>query len=101
MMKLNRIHPVAIICSDYELSKDFYTRILGLKVLQENYRKEQDSYQLDVVMNDRSQIELFSFVSPPARSRSKLIHFSLLALCLLRFPRREDLGGSLWLNGRI
>lgn len=27
-MKLNKIHDVAVICSDYEQSKDFYTEVL-------------------------------------------------------------------------
>lgn len=32
-MKLNKIHHVAVICSDYELSKLFYTEALGLKIV--------------------------------------------------------------------
>jgi glyoxylase I family protein len=38
MLKLNSIHHLAIICSDYELSKHFYTEILGLKILNEAYQ---------------------------------------------------------------
>jgi glyoxylase I family protein len=66
-MMLTRIHHVAIICSNYERSKDFYTRILGLKVLRENCRVERNSYKLDLELADGSQIELFSFPNPPAR----------------------------------
>ncbi len=58
---LNGIHHVAIICSDYQQSKDFYTRILGLKVIAENYRAARDSFKLDLALPDGSQIELFSF----------------------------------------
>ena len=29
-MKLNKIHHVAVICSDYEKSKHFYTDVLGM-----------------------------------------------------------------------
>jgi glyoxylase I family protein len=65
---LKAMHHVAIICSDYEKSKYFYTQILGLKVLAENYREERDSYKLDLELPDRSQIELFSFSGCPARS---------------------------------
>lgn len=65
---LNRIHHVAIICSDYTLSKDFYVNILGLKILQEVYREERKSYKLDLSVNGLYQIELFSFENPPARS---------------------------------
>ena len=64
---LNGIHHVAIICSDYESSKEFYTQVLGLKVLAENYRKERDSYKLDLQLPDGSQLELFSFPEPPPR----------------------------------
>lgn len=65
---LNRIHHVAIICSDYELSKEFYVNILGLKIVQEVYRAERKSYKLDLSINGLYQIELFSFENPPARS---------------------------------
>ncbi|MEH7502232.1 VOC family protein [Neobacillus drentensis] len=66
-MKLNRIHHIAVICSDYEKSKDFYVRILGLTPINEVYREERDSYKLDLEVNGQYQIELFSFPSPPVR----------------------------------
>ncbi|MEW9671114.1 VOC family protein [Ammoniphilus sp. 3BR4] len=65
-MIINKIHHVAIICSDYETSKHFYVHILGCKVIQETYRKERDSYKLDMLAGE-SQIELFSFPHPPER----------------------------------
>jgi len=63
----NRIHHIAIICTDYEKSKDFYVRILGLTVVQEVYRAERKSFKLDLAINDHYQIELFSFENPPER----------------------------------
>jgi glyoxylase I family protein len=66
-MKINKIHHVAIICSDYEKSKDFYVRILGFTPLREVYREDRDSYMLDLAMNGEYQIELFSFPNPPKR----------------------------------
>jgi glyoxylase I family protein len=66
-MFLNRIHHVAIICSDYGRSKHFYTEILGLKIVREVYRAERQSYKLDLAVGDTYQIELFSFPDPPAR----------------------------------
>ena len=66
-MKLNHIHHIAIICSDYEVSKDFYVNKLGLHVMQEIYRAERDSYKLDLEVNGQYQIELFSFPAPPVR----------------------------------
>ena len=66
-MKLNKIHHVAVICSDYELSKQFYTEVLGLKIVSEHYRKERDSWKADCRMGDAYVVELFSFPNPPAR----------------------------------
>jgi glyoxylase I family protein len=66
-MKLNRIHHVAIICSDYERSKEFYTKILGFEIMKETYRPERDSYKLDLRMTNGDQIELFSFPNRPPR----------------------------------
>ncbi len=66
-MTLNRIHHVAIICSDYPRSKAFYTGILGLQVVAEHYRAGRDSWKLDLALPDGAQLELFSFPSPPSR----------------------------------
>lgn len=65
-MLLKRIHHVAIIASDYEKSKHFYTEILGLPIIRENFREERNSYKLDLKIGD-SEIELFSFPNPPKR----------------------------------
>ncbi|CAE6964479.1 COG0346 Lactoylglutathione lyase and related lyases [Vibrio sp. B1ASS3] len=63
----NAIHHVAIICSDYSKAKHFYTEVLGLKVIAENYREARDSYKLDLALPDGSQVELFSFPGAPER----------------------------------
>lgn len=67
MLKLNRVHHIAIICSDYAKSKRFYTEVLGLKIVREVYREQRQSYKLDLEVGDLYQIELFSFPDPPAR----------------------------------
>ena len=67
MLNVKGIHHVAIICSDYAVSKAFYTNILGLKILSENYRTERKSYKLDLQLPNGNQIELFSFSNPPTR----------------------------------
>ena len=67
MISINKIHHIAIICTDYEASKHFYTNILGFTVIAENYRKERNSYKLDLAINGTYAIELFSFPNPPAR----------------------------------
>jgi glyoxylase I family protein len=66
--ELLRIHHVAVICADYEVSKRFYIEVLGLRVLAEHYRAERDSYKLDLALPDGGQIELFSFPNPPPRT---------------------------------
>ncbi|MGL5314600.1 MAG: SMU1112c/YaeR family gloxylase I-like metalloprotein [Peptostreptococcaceae bacterium] len=68
-MKFNKIHHAAIICSNYEDSKDFYVNILGLEVINEVYREERESYKLDLKLGD-NQLELFSFPNPPKRLSS-------------------------------
>ena len=64
---LKRIHHTAIICSDYEKSKHFYTAILGLEIIAENYRDARDSWKLDLGLPDGGQIELFSCPDSPER----------------------------------
>ncbi|UPR58857.1 VOC family protein [Vibrio sp. ED004] len=64
---LKGIHHAAIICSDYEFSKRFYTEILKLEVIAENYREARQSYKLDLALPNGAQIELFSFPNAPER----------------------------------
>ena len=61
------MHHVALIASDYARSKRFYTEVVGLPVVHEQYRAERQSYKLDLQLPDGTQLELFSFPSPPAR----------------------------------
>jgi glyoxylase I family protein len=64
---LLRIHHAAIICSDYERSKCFYTEVLGLSIVAEHFRTARNSWKLDLGLPDGSQVELFSFPDAPAR----------------------------------
>lgn len=64
---LNKVHHIAIICSDYEKSKRFYVEVLGLEIIREIYREERASYKLDLALNGNYIIELFSFPNPPSR----------------------------------
>jgi len=68
MLSINKIHHIAIISSDYEMSKKFYTEILGFKIVREVYRTERESYKLDLEVNGLYAIELFSFPNPPQRN---------------------------------
>ena len=69
-MKFNRIHHVAVICSDYQKSKEFYVEKLGFEIENEVFREERNSYKLDLKVAGIYQIELFSFPNPPERVNS-------------------------------
>ena len=103
MLSLLKIHHIAIICSDYQKSKQFYTEFLGLQILQEVYREERQSYKLDLTLNGVYVLELFSFPNPPQRlSRPEAAGLRHLAfevndiaathhLCLLEGVIAEDI----------
>src|SRR5690242_3964289 len=67
MLLFRSIHHIAIICSDFERSKHFYTQVLGLTVVAEHYRKERRSWKLDLAIDGNYVIELFSFPDAPPR----------------------------------
>jgi len=90
MLKINKVHHIAIICSNYEVSKAFYTDILGLKILNETFREERNSYKLDLGIDDNYILELFSFPSPPKRlSRPEATGLRHLAFSV------EDIEGAI------
>ena len=64
---ISSVHHIAIICSDYAISKTFYTEKLGLSIVREVYREDRDSYKLDLALGEHYIIELFSFPNPPTR----------------------------------
>ncbi|MGG6297560.1 SMU1112c/YaeR family gloxylase I-like metalloprotein [Leptolyngbya sp. AN02str] len=66
-MQISNVHHIAIISSNYEASKRFYTEVLGFSIIRENYRAARDSYKLDLTVDEHTQIELFSFPEPPPR----------------------------------
>ena len=61
MTFFNQVDHIAIIASNYEVSKRFYVELLGLTVIRETFREERKSYKLDLKINETTQIELFSF----------------------------------------
>ena len=89
---LKGIHHIAIICSDYKKSKHFYTNVLGFTIIKETFRKERNSYKLDLALNGSYCIELFSFPNPPKRpsrpEAQELRHLAFsvsnLEACILR-----------------
>ncbi|MBC3540785.1 VOC family protein [Rufibacter sediminis] len=67
MIQLKSIHHIAVICTDYAVSKAFYTQVLGLELQQEIFRAERNSYKADLALNGTYVLELFSFPDVPAR----------------------------------
>lgn len=88
-----KIHHIAIICSDYEVSKTFYTEVLGLQIIREVYREERQSYKLDLAIGDHYIIELFSFPNPPERpSRPEACGLRHLAFSVENiYEKRQEL----------
>ena len=66
-LEILKLHHVAIICSNYQKSKQFYTEVLGFEIEHEIYRADRKSYKLDLSLNGQYLIELFSFQEPPQR----------------------------------
>ena len=80
---LKSVHHIAIICSDYPASKKFYSEILEFEIIREVYRKERDSYKLDLALNGEYIIELFSFPNSPKRpSRPEALGLRHLAFAV-------------------
>jgi glyoxylase I family protein len=97
MLGSSSFHHVAIICSDYERSKRFYTQLLGLSIINETYRAARQSYKLDLQLGGGGQIELFSFPDPPIRvSRPEACGLRHLAFAV---PQLEPLIKHLRDNG--
>ncbi|MFW5398216.1 VOC family protein [Yersinia sp. 1252 StPb PI] len=67
MLAIRQIHHIAIIGSDYQVSKKFYCEVLGFSLISEVYREERDSWKADLDLNGQYIIELFSFPSPSTR----------------------------------
>ena len=67
MINIKRVHHIAIICSNYQLSKKFYLEILGFKLESEVYREARKSFKADLSLNGTYIIELFSFPETPPR----------------------------------
>lgn len=64
---LQRIHHVALICADIEVSRRFYVDVLGLRVIAETWREARQSWKVDLALPDGGQLELFTFPGAPPR----------------------------------
>lgn len=99
MIQLKSIHHLAIICSDYERSKKFYTEVLGFKPIREVYRAQRQSYKLDLELNGNYLIELFSFPdSPPRVSRPEACGLRHLAFSVENIEIEVEALANLGIN---
>lgn len=63
---LTKAHHIAIICSDYRRSMDFYVNKLGFSVVREVWREEQQDY-LTMLRSGDVTLELFTKPDAPKR----------------------------------
>jgi glyoxylase I family protein len=80
MLQFNGVHHIAVIASDAQRSREFYTGVLGLRVVRETFRQERGSWKIDLEGQGLA-IELFTFPGAPARlSRPEAMGLRHLAL---------------------
>lgn len=65
-MKLNEVHHIAIVVSDYEVSRAFYVDMLGFEVIRENVRPDKDDVKLDLRLGTM-ELEIFGKKDSPKR----------------------------------
>ena len=82
MLGLKQVHHIAIIATDYAMSKAFYCDILGFTLQSEVYREARDSWKGDLALNGQYVIELFSRRSAPADRKLAACVIWLLALMI-------------------
>lgn len=64
--RLQKIHHVAIIVSDYQRAREFYVDKLGFDIIRENYREDIGDYKLDLKLGD-CELEIFGKPEAPGR----------------------------------
>ena len=65
-MLFDTMHHAAIIVSDYQRSKAFYTETLGFPILRENFREDRGDWKLDLKFGD-GELEIFAIPGAPPR----------------------------------
>lgn len=69
-MKMEAVHHIALIASDYQKTREFYVEKLGLEIIRENYREDRQDYKLDLILNG-VELEIFA---PAAKDENGLLH---------------------------
>ena len=92
---LNKVHHIAIICSDYRHSMDFYVGKLGFSVVREVWREAQRDW-LIMLQNGDVVLELFVKSDAPVRPTQP----EALGLRHLAFQVENVEEAVAWLNAR-
>ena len=66
-MRLQAVHHIALIVSDYATSRDFYVNKLGFPIIRVNYRPDKRDWKLDLSVNPDTELEIFAPENPPKR----------------------------------
>ena len=90
---LSKQHHIAIICSDWAKSKEFYIDKLGFTLVREVYRPEQQDY-LRMLQQGATTLELF--IRPDAPQR--VTNPEALGLRHLAFRVLDVAAAAAWLN---
>lgn len=89
MLGLKQVHHIAIIATDYAMSKAFYCDILGFTLQSEVYREARDSWKGDLALNGQYVIELFSFPFPPEHPADRKLAACVIWLLALMISMRQ------------
>lgn len=92
---LTKTHHVAIICSDYRRSREFYVDKLGFEVVREVWREDRQDY-LTMLRSGEVVLELFAKPTAPQRPTQP----EALGLRHLAFQVENVVETAAWLNSR-
>lgn len=90
---LTKAHHIAIICSDYRRSLDFYVKKLGFQVVREVWREERQDH-LTMLQSGDVTLELFTKPNAPKRVTDP----EALGLRHLAFRVENVERAAAWLN---
>ena len=94
-MVLGKQHHIAIICSDWEKTREFYVNKLGFELIREAYRPAQDDY-LRMLRQGDTTLEIFINPGNPERVNNP----EAKGLRHLAFRVEDAEAAAAWLQSR-
>ena len=94
-MVLGKQHHIAIICSDWEKTREFYVNKLGFELIREAYRPAQDDY-LRMLRQGDTTLEIFINPGNPERVNNP----EAKGLRHLAFQVEDAEAAAAWLQSR-